>query len=112
MIYLNLDVGLMQAMGRRLLERGERVWFGCDTVQQVRRDLGLWDSRLYDYRGLRDLPFDLDPAARLQYGATRMTHAMLFTGVDISEGRPRRWRVESSHGEAWGQRGFGTMNDS
>jgi len=25
-----------------------------------------------------------------------MTHAMLFTGVDVVDGEPRRWRVENS----------------
>ena len=29
---------------------------------------------------------------------TMMTHAMLFTGVDVIDGKPRRWRVENSGG--------------
>jgi bleomycin hydrolase len=41
-----------------------------------------------------------------------MTHAMLFTGVDIVDGRPRRWRVENSWGKDRGKDGFYTMNDS
>ena len=41
-----------------------------------------------------------------------MTHAMLFTGVDVKAGRPRRWRVENSWGDKGGKKGFTVMNDS
>ena len=41
-----------------------------------------------------------------------MTHAMLFTGVDVVEGGPRRWRVENSYGNTVGDKGFFLMNDS
>jgi bleomycin hydrolase len=40
-----------------------------------------------------------------------MTHAMLFTGVDVVDGSPRRWRVENSWGSDNGVKGFYTMND-
>jgi bleomycin hydrolase len=41
-----------------------------------------------------------------------MTHAMLFTGVDLHDESPRRWRVENSWGTEKGDKGFMTMNDS
>jgi bleomycin hydrolase len=41
-----------------------------------------------------------------------MTHAMLFTGVDVLDGVTRRWRVENSWGSDRGKDGFYTMNDS
>jgi bleomycin hydrolase len=41
-----------------------------------------------------------------------MTHAMLFTGVDLVDGVARRWRVENSWGDARGDKGFWTMNDN
>ena len=37
----------------------------------------------------------MDKANRLRYSQT-MTHAILFTGVDVVDGKPRRWRVENS----------------
>ena len=55
----------------------------------------------------------MDKANRLRFGQTMMTHAMLFTGVDVVEGEPRRWRVENSWGsEESGIKGFYTMNDN
>lgn len=41
-----------------------------------------------------------------------MTHAMLFTGVDVLAGVTRRWRVENSWGPDRGKGGFFTMNGS
>jgi bleomycin hydrolase len=111
-VYLNVDISLIKDIAQRTLEAGEPVWFGCDVGKQMRRDLGLWDLSLFDYSALYETTFDLNKAARLQYGESAMTHAMLFTGVDVVDGSPRRWRVENSWGNETGQKGFFTMNDS
>jgi len=111
-VYLNVDISLIKDIAQRTLEAGEPVWFGCDVGKQMRRDLGLWDVSLFDYSTLYETTFDLNKAARLQYGESAMTHAMLFTGVDVVYGSPRRWRVENSWGNETGQKGFFTMNDS
>jgi bleomycin hydrolase len=111
-IYLNVEMPLMKQIAQRTLEAGEPVWFGCDVGKQMRRDLGLMDRGLYDLDSVYDTTFELDKAARLAYGETRMTHAMLFTGVDVVDGCARRWRVENSWGADPGQKGFFTMNDT
>src|SRR5579864_8563694 len=110
--YLNVSMELMKQIAQRTLEDGEPVWFGCDVGKQMRRDLGLMDRDLYDLTAVYETEFSLDKAARLEYGETRMTHAMLFTGVDVVEGVAGRWRVENSWGSDPGQKGFFTMNDS
>ena len=110
--YLNIDVELMKRIAMRTLKDGEPVWFGCDVGKQMDPKLGLWDADLRDYESLYDTTFDLDKAARLEYGAACMTHAMLFTGVDIVRNKPRRWRVENSWGDKSGKKGFYIMNDS
>jgi bleomycin hydrolase len=107
----------MRELTKRSILNGEPVWFGCDTGKMSRRDLGIWDKDLYDYGSLYDTSFTLDKASRLNYHETQMTHAMLFTGVDIVD-RPssgsgvRRWRVENSWGEEPGRKGFFVMNDN
>jgi len=58
------------------------------------------------------LPDGLDKAARLDYGESRMNHAMVFTGVDLDDdGNPTKWRVENSGGTEAGDKGFMTMSD-
>jgi bleomycin hydrolase len=111
-IYLNVDVDAMKRATVRTLKDEEPVWFGCDVRKQMDGKLGLWDASLQDYESIYGTTFDLDKADRLQYGEARMTHAMLFTGVDLVNGKPRRWRVENSWGEDRGEKGFFLMNDS
>jgi bleomycin hydrolase len=110
--YLNVEMSLIKELTRASIVNGEPVWFGCDTGKMSRRDLGIWDKHLYDYGALYDTAFPLDKASRLIFHETQMTHAMLFTGVDIVDGGVRRWRVENSWGEEPGSKGFFVMNDN
>jgi len=111
-VYLNIDIAYMKSLTAKMLEDGIPVWFGCDVGKQMRRDFGLWDAQLFDYQNLYQVDLNLSKAERLLYHQTQMTHAMLFTGVDMVEGRPRRWRVENSWGCDNGRKGFYAMNDS
>jgi bleomycin hydrolase len=110
--YLNVEIDVMKDIALRLLQDGKPVWMGCDTGKQMHRDLGLWDADLFDYASVYNTDFSMDKAARLEYHQTRMTHAMLFTGVDVVDGQPRRWRVENSWDDKVGDKGFFLMNDS
>ncbi len=110
--YLNVPVEVMKDITLRQLLDGRPVWMGCDTGKQNHRKMGLWDANLFDYGAVYGSDFGMDKAMRLEYGQTQMTHAMLFTGVDVVEGSPRRWRVENSYGSAVGDKGFFLMNDS
>lgn len=110
--YLNVDVDLMKDIAARMLQDGKPVWFGCDTSKQMHREMGIWDAGLFDYATVYGADFSMDKAARLEYHLTRMTHAMLFTGVDLVDGKPRRWRVENSWDDKVGDKGFFLMNDS
>ena len=111
--YLNIDIQLMKKIAMETIMGGEPVWFGCDVGKMMRRDLGVWDKKLFDFETLYDTTFGLSKADRLIYHQTLMTHAMVFTGVDVVQNAPRRWRVENSWGEEnSGRKGFYVMNDS
>ena len=112
-VYLNVPSNEMKDITQRLLENGTPVWMGCDVGKNMARKRGLWDADLYDLKGLYGIQFGMEKADRLRFGQTMMTHAMLFTGVDVVDGKPRRWRVENSWGsEDSGEKGFYTMNDN
>ena len=112
-VYLNVPSDEMKDITQRLLEDGIPVWMGCDVGKNMARKRGLWDADLYDLKGLYGIQFGMEKADRLRFGQTMMTHAMLFTGVDVVDGKPRRWRVENSWGsEDSGEKGFYTMNDN
>lgn len=111
-VYLNVQMELLKRLAMEAIVGGEPVWFGCDVTKMMRSDAGVWDAGLFDYAAVYDAPFTMDKATRLLHHDTQMTHAMLFTGVDVVDGNPRRWRVENSWGEEKADKGFWTMNDS
>jgi bleomycin hydrolase len=111
-VYLNVNMQVIKDIAAAAIQGGEPVWFGCDVGKMMSSDYAFWDAELYDLPSVYRAGFDLDKAARLTYHETAMTHAMLFTGVDVLDGVIRRWRVENSWGSDRGKDGFYTMNDS
>lgn len=111
-VYLNVPSNEMKSITQKILEDGLPVWMGCDVGKQMDRKRGLWDANLFETNELYGVDYGMSKADRLRYGQTMMTHAMLFTGVDVVDGKPRRWRVENSWGDDSGEKGFYTMNDS
>ena len=112
MVYLNVPIEEMKRITMEIIEDGVPVWMGCDVGKQMHRKRGLWDSNLYDLQGLYGFEYGMSKRDRLIHGQTVMTHAMLFTGVDVVDGSPRRWRVENSWGQRERGQGFFTMNDN
>jgi bleomycin hydrolase len=110
--YLNVEPDLMKSLAAQAIVGGEPVWFGCDTGQMSHADLGVWDAALFDHAAVYGTEPSLGQADRLLHHESLMTHAMLFTGVDLHDEVPRRWRVENSWGTEKGDKGFMTMNDS
>lgn len=111
--YLNVEIGVMKDITMKTIMKGEPVWMGCDCGKMMKREMGIWDRNLYRYDTLYGTEFTMSKADRLIYHQTAMNHAMLFTGVDVEDGKPRRWRVENSWGEEKvGRKGFFVMNDN
>jgi len=110
--YLNVDVETLKKATAGMIVDGHAVWFGCDVGKMLERDMGVLDPHVYDYELVYGAGFNLDKAGRLDYGHSRMTHAMLFTGVDLDEaGAPIKWRVENSWGTKLGDKGYLMMTD-
>ena len=110
--YLNVEIDDMKKATISSLKNDEPVWFGCDVGKHFHRDLGVMDIDLFNYDLFYDLKFGMDKASRLEYGDSQMTHAMLFTGVDIdSKNKPKKWRVENSWGNKGGDKGYHIMTD-
>ena len=104
--YLNVDVAVAKRAAMESIVDGEPVWFGCDVAAQMQRKEGVWDARMFDYEGVYATGLAMDKETRVRHHASLMTHAMLLTGVDVLDGRSRRWRVENSWGDELGDDGF------
>ena len=110
--YANVEINELKKAAIKSIKNNEAVWFGCDVGKMFNRELGIMDMDLYDYEKLFDTKFKMNKASRLEYGDSAMTHAMLFTGVDLKRNTPRKWRVENSWGDKNGDKGYYLMSDS
>ncbi len=110
--YLNVDIETLKKAAVAMIVDGQTVWFGCDMSKPLEREIGTLDPKVYDYELVYDTQFRLNKACRLDYGHSKMTHAMLFTGVDLDDtGKPIKWRVENSWGTKDGDAGYLVMTD-
>ncbi|MDC7126297.1 MAG: C1 family peptidase [Spirochaetales bacterium] len=110
--YLNVPVDELKRCAIAQLKDNKPVWFGCDVGKNLNRNYGSMDTLGYDYENLFNVEFLMDKAERLDYSESQMTHAMVFTGVNIdSSGNSQRWKVENSWGEDSGNKGWFIMSD-
>ncbi|MDQ2985599.1 MAG: C1 family peptidase [Armatimonadota bacterium] len=110
--YLTVQMSDLKKAAIDMIKDGKPVWFGCDVGKMLDGDVGALDAQLYDYESIYGLAIGLDKPSRLDYGDSRMTHAMVLCGVDLdNRGKPRKWRVENSWGENGEGKGFLTMTD-
>ncbi|MEA3500643.1 MAG: C1 family peptidase [Candidatus Marinimicrobia bacterium] len=109
--YLNVDMKEFKKLALSQLKDGTPVWFGSDVGKKMQREKGILDENIYSYEDALNSKFDLDKAGRLDYGESLMTHAMVFTGVNLINDIPNRWKVENSWGEKNGKKGYFVMSD-
>lgn len=109
--FLNLKLEEMKGLTLRVLQDGEPVCFACNVTQDSNRDLELFDSELYQYEKLFGLDLSMSKGDMLDYKDTEPEHMMTFTGVNIVDGKPNRWKVENSWGDEKKNKGFFVMSD-
>jgi len=108
--YLNVEAEVLKRLAIAQLKDGEPVWFGCDVGKWI-GDAGAMDLEQYHYNEVFGSEFEMNKAQRLDYGESVMTHAMVFLGVNMIDGKPNRWKVENSWGTERGNKGYYIMSD-
>ena len=110
--YLNLPIKEVKELTLKQLRDKEAVWFGCDMGKNLDRESGYMHDDLYFYNEALASCIDLDKGKRLDYCDGKMTHAMIFSGVNIIDEEVNRWKVENSWGKEVGENGIFVMSDS
>ena len=111
--YLNLPSKRLKEVAAASIKDDHPVWFGCDVGKYFHRNLGVMDMDIFDFELFYSTDFPMTKTDRLEFGDSQMTHAMLFTGVDLDgRGLPRKWQVENSWGEKRSDKGYDIMTDS
>lgn len=110
--YLNVPNEVMKKAAIDALKDGEPVWFGCDVGKLSERLLGIMDLDIFNYSETLGYYPNWTKETRLDYYESQLTHAMVFTGVNIDEnGKVINWQVENSWGEEPGKKGMFSMSD-
>jgi bleomycin hydrolase len=112
-LYLNCDIATMKKHTVATLQGGKPVWFGCDVGKFFSRKAHVMDTNLFDYGLVFGSKMSMSKADRLNYGESMMTHAMVFTGCDVSGNAVKKLRVENSWGPAYGgsvAKGYASMS--
>jgi bleomycin hydrolase len=111
--YVNVEMALFKQAAVEMIKAGKPVWFGCDVSPMLEQNLGILAANTYEYELVYGTSFTSTKAERVEFGQSMMTHAMVFTGVDLDEeGRPIKWRVENSWGDKIGDKGYLVMDDA
>ncbi|MFI5252491.1 MAG: aminopeptidase C [Bacteroidota bacterium] len=111
MTFVNCPLDMLKDLSKKSLLDSNAVWFGCDVGQQSSTENGLMTPRLYDYQSLYGMDFTLSREELFETYSSIPTHNMVFTGIDIVDGKVKKWLVENSWGENKGKKGYLYMLD-
>lgn len=111
-LYLNVPNEILKEAAIKSLKNGEPVWFGCDVGKMSNNELGIMDTKLFNFSETLSEVKNFDKASRLDYYESVLTHAMVFVGVNLdNNGKPINWMVENSWGDKVGKKGIFSMSD-
>lgn len=112
--YLNLPIQELKELCVKQMQAGEVVWFGSDCGKFGDRDAGFWDPDSFLYGDiLGGFSLEMSKADRLDYSDSAMNHAMVLCGVNLDDsGKPDRWKIENSWGDAPGKKGYFVASDA
>lgn len=110
-LYVNLPLERIKEMAIASIKDNTAMYFSCDVGKCLNRKKGVLDLENYDYESLLGLSNTMDKKERIQTHASGSSHAMTLIAVDLKDGKPAKWMVENSWGEASGYKGYVIMTD-
>ncbi len=111
MTFVNCPLETLKDAARQCLLADKPVWFGADVSQDMISDEALMMPAARDYASLYGMDFTMDRKGLFETRRSTPNHNMVFTGVDIRDGKPVKWLVENSWGDRGGKKGYYTMMD-
>ncbi|KZV71198.1 peptidase C1B bleomycin hydrolase [Peniophora sp. CONT] len=111
-LYVNTQIDDLKNAVVKSIKAGIPVFFGCDVGQSSDRNLGIMDADINAYENAFDISLTLSKADRIRTNESAMTHAMVISAVHLdTAGKPVRYKVENSWGDAVGDKGYFVMSD-
>lgn len=109
--YLNLPIEDLKELSIKQLKDNVPVYMGAHILKFRDKKSGVLDIRLYNYEDTLNLK-RLSKEEALNLYDISMHHIMSFTGVNLVNGKPQRWKVEDSYGDKEKVNGYYIMNDN
>lgn len=110
--FLNVPMEEFKELCLKQLKDNQLVWFGCDCGKYGNRTSGLWDDAQFDYETTFDMQLNMTKEEMLDTRESAMNHAMVFTGVNLVNDHPTRWKIENSWGDKIANKGFFICSDT
>jgi bleomycin hydrolase len=110
--FINLPMKEIKPMMIESIKNGVPVNFSADVGKQLDRKRGIMNADLYRFEDVYGVKFNTDKKRNTLIRNINSTHAMVFTGLDIKDGKPLKWKVENSWGTKNGDNGFYAMYDN
>lgn len=111
MDFVNTDIGSIKEIAVKSILANRPMWFAVNMGEDQSKDHGLMERELFDYESLFGIEMPFTKADRSRFNAGASNHAMVLMGVDLEDGKPRKWLVENSWGDDKGNKGTWTLYD-
>ena len=108
-IVLNVSKRDMKNLLLKQLKNKELVYFSTSTPDKILN--GIWTDTFKRYGDIFEIDLELNNNDILKTNDTSGEHVMIFTGVNIINGKPVKWKVENSWGEKEGDLGYFIADD-
>lgn len=109
--YLNLPIEDLKELTIKQLKDKTPVYMGAHILKFRDKKSGILDTKLYNYKDTLNLK-TLSKEEALNLYDISMHHAMTFTGVNLIDNKPQRWKIEDSYGDKEKVNGYYIMNDN
>lgn len=109
--FLNLPIEELKELVISQLKDNIPVYMRVNLRKFRDKKSGVLDNRLYNYRDTLNLEL-LTKEEALNTHDIYPHHCMTFTGVNLIDGKPQRWKVEDSYGTNEKINGYYIMNDN
>ncbi len=109
--FANVEIDTIKRIAMASIDANVPVLFAADVGYDQDSKFGIMADDLFDYESIYKVDLTMSKADRAAYRNSVRGHGMVFTGVDVVDGRPMKWKVENSWGDERGSEGYWTLYD-
>jgi bleomycin hydrolase len=97
--YINCPIEDIISISKKSIDGGDAFFFGSDVNMNINTKIGVMNNNLYNFDKFFQFKIDMDKGKRLEYGISRINHAMILRGYNQENNKINRWLVENSWGD-------------